>query len=58
MKKILFGIVLILFSMSFCIFGEISHIIYFSSELAETIYILFPIIGLIISVWGLFEKDK
>jgi len=58
MKKILFGISLILFSIAFCLLGETSHTMWLRNEIAEGIYILLPLIGLGISISGFLEKDK
>lgn len=58
MKKILFGITLILFSIAFCLLGETSHTMWLRNELAEVIYIILPLVGLGISISGFLEKEK
>ena len=57
MKKILFGITLILFGMAFCLLGETSHIMWLRNELAEIFYIILPLVGLGISISGFLEKE-
>ncbi len=54
MKKILFGIVLMLFGLSSFFLAEWK----IASGFFGNIAIPLPFIGLAVSIWGLFEKDK
>ncbi len=58
MKKMLFGLTLIVFSIVLFIFDEIAHFSLFHNSIVSVIYMILPFIGLGISIWGLVEKDK
>ena len=58
MKKILFGIALILMSMAFVFVGEFANIIIVGEDFDAVLCAILPILGFIMSLWGLFEKDK
>lgn len=57
MKKILFGIALILMSMAFVFVGEFKNILIVGADFEAVLCAILPILGFIISLWGLFEKD-
>jgi len=57
MKKILFGIALILMSMAFVFVGEFKNILIVGEDFEAVLCAILPILGFIISLWGLFEKD-
>lgn len=58
MKKMLFGLTLIIFSIVLFLFDEVAHFSLFRFEHLPIIYIILPFVGLAISIWGLLEKDK
>ena len=58
MKKILFGIALIFMSMAFVLVGEFRNILIVSEDFETVACAILPIFGFVMSVWGLFEKDK
>lgn len=58
MKKMLFGLTLIIFSIVLFLFDEIAHFSWFHNTVVWFIYIILPFVGLGISIWGLVEKDK
>ncbi|MBO5274203.1 MAG: hypothetical protein J6I45_06275 [Clostridia bacterium] len=58
MKKILFGIALIFMSMAFVLVGEFKNILIVSETFDAVVCAILPVLGFIMSVWGLFEKDK
>ena len=58
MKKILFGIALILMSMALVFVGEFKSIDIGGEDFDAILCTMLPIIGFIMSLWGLFEKDK
>ena len=58
MKKILFGIVLILMSMAFVFAEEFMSVLIVDEDIDAIICTILPIIGFVISLWGLLEKDK
>ncbi len=58
MKKMLFGITLILFSIMLYILGEVEHIDIFYNDFMQLVYIILPFIGLGFSVWGLVKKEE
>ena len=58
MKKILFGIMLIFMSMAFVLVGEFKNIEIIDGNFDAVICAVLPILGLVMSAWGLFEKDK
>ena len=58
MKKMLFGITLILFSIMLYILGEVEHIDIFYNDFVQMIYLVLPFIGLVFSVWGLVKKEE
>ena len=54
MKKILFGIMLIFLGMYMIFLSEFQNVLEFETPF----YVILPLLGLGMSVWGLFEKDK
>ena len=58
MKKILFGIALILFSMFLFMLGELALFDFFYNDFVQVIYAVLPFVGLAFSVWGLVEKEN
>ena len=58
MKKILFGIALILFSMVLFMLGELALFDFFYNDFVQVIYAVLPFIGLAFSVRGLVEKEN
>ncbi len=58
MKKILFGIMLIFLSIAFIILEEFGNILIVSKDFESMLCAILPMLGLIMGVWGLFEKDK
>ena len=58
MKKILFGISLIFMSIALILVGEFKGVLIFSEDVDSVVCTMLPIIGFLISLWGLFEKDK
>lgn len=58
MKKILFGIALILMSMAFVFVGEFANVLIVGEDFEAILSAILPIIGFIMCLWGLVEKDK
>lgn len=58
MKKILFGIALIFMSIAFTLVGEFKNILIVDEAFEAVACAMLPILGFVMSVWGLFEKDK
>lgn len=58
MKKMLLGLTLIIFSIVLFLFDEIAHFALFQNSVVSVIYMILPFVGLVISIWGLVEKDK
>lgn len=58
MEKMLLGLTLIIFSIVLFLFDEIAHFSLFHNSVISVIYMILPFIGLVISIWGLVEKDK
>lgn len=58
MKKMLLGLTLIIFSIVLFLFDEIAHFSLFQNSVVSVIYMILPFVGLVISIWGLVEKDK
>lgn len=58
MKKILFGIMLILMSMAFVFAEEFMSVLIVDEDIDAIVCVILPIIGFVMSLWGLFEKDK
>lgn len=58
MKKIVFGISLILFSVSLILLGEFGNLLIFGNDVDTFVYAIFSFLGLVISVLGFLEKDK
>ncbi len=57
MKKMLFGITLILFSFVLYMFYE-QDISWFHNDIVLGIYVILPFIGMLFSIWGFVERDK
>ena len=58
MKKILFGIMLILMSIAFVFAEEFMSVLIVDEDIDAIVCVILPIIGFAISLWGLLEKDK
>lgn len=58
MKKVMFGISLILFGISLILMGEFGNVLVFDDGIGTFVCAISPLVGLVMSVWGLFEKDK
>lgn len=58
MKKILFGIMLILMSIAFVFAEEFMSVLIVDEDIDAIVCVILPMLGFIISLWGLFEKDK
>ncbi len=58
MKKILFGIMLIFMSIAFVLVGEFKNILIVSENFETLLCAMLPLFGFVMSIWGLFEKDK
>ena len=58
MKKILFGIALILMSIAFVFVGEFKSILIVGEDFEAILCAILPIFGFIMCLWGLWEKDK
>lgn len=58
MKKILFGIMLILMSIAFVFAEEFMSVLIVGEDIDAIVCVILPMLGFIISLWGLFEKDK
>ncbi len=58
MKKILFGIMLIFLSLSLILLGEFRNVLIVDEDFDTMLCVMLPLLGLVISIWGLFEKDK
>ena len=58
MKKILFGIALIFMSIAFTLVGEFKNILIVGEDFEAVACAILPILGFVMSVWGLLEKDK
>ena len=58
MKKILFGIALILMSTAFVFVGEFANVLIVGEDFEAILSAILPIIGFIMCLWGLVEKDK
>ena len=58
MKKLIFGLTLIIFSMILILLDEVVHVSMFRNDFVAFIYIILPFIGLGMSVWGLIEKEN
>ena len=57
MKKMLFGITLILFSFVLYMFYK-QDISWFHNDIVLGIYVILPFIGMLFSIWGFVERDK
>ncbi len=49
---------LIFLSMNMIFLSEFQDVLIFDKEFEASLYIILPLLGLGMSVWGLFEKDK
>ncbi len=58
MKKILFGIMLILMSMAFVFAEEFMYVLIVDEDIDSIVCAILPMLGFVISLWGLLEKDK
>ena len=58
MKKVLFGIALMLFAIALFLLGEVGHISFLRNDLAQLVCVVLPFVGIGMSAWGFFEKDK
>lgn len=58
MRKILFGISLILFSIAMCLLGEIGQVSFLRNDFSQFVCVLLPLIGLGMSAWGFFDNDS
>lgn len=58
MKKLLFGIALIFMSIAFTLVEEFHYVIIVSEDFDAILCLVLPILGFVICLWGLFEKDK
>ena len=58
MKKVVFGISLILFGIALFLLDEFGHYSFLDHNFAELVYLITPFAGIGMSVWGLFEKSK
>ena len=58
MKKILFGIMLILMSIAFVFAEEFMSVLIVDEDFDAILCTILPLLGFVISLWGLFEKDK
>ena len=58
MKKILFGIMLVFISIAFVLVGEFKNILIVSEYFETVSCTILPILGFVMSIWGLLEKDK
>lgn len=58
MKKIVFGISLILFGIALFLLDEIGHFSFLRNDFAQLIYVILPFAGLGMSVFGFLEKEK
>ena len=58
MKKILFGIMLILMSIAFVFAEEFMSVLIIDEDIDAIVCAILPLLGFVISLWGLFEKDK
>jgi len=56
MKKILFGITLILFSIVLYLFSEEGFAMFYN-DIVTGIYIILPFVGMAFAIWGLVEKE-
>ena len=45
-------------SMAFVLVGEFKNILVVSEDFETVVCAILPILGFVMSVWGLFEKDK
>lgn len=58
MKKILFGIALILMSIAFVFVFEYRNILVVSRNFETMLCSALPFLGFFMCIWGLFERDK
>ena len=58
MKKILFGIAMILMGIAFVFVLEFGNVYIVSEDFDSVLCAVLPIFGFLMSIWGLFEKDK
>ena len=58
MKKILFGIMLIFLSMAFVFAEAFMNVLIVDEDFDAILCTILPILGFVMSLWGLFEKDK
>ena len=58
MKKILFGILLIFISIAFVLAGEFENTIIIGEDFDSVLCTILPVLGFIMGIWGLLEKDK
>ena len=58
MKKILFGILLIFLSIALILLGEIRNVLIVDDHFDTILCLLLPLLGLVIGIWGLFERDR
>ena len=56
MKKILFGIALILMGIALVLVGDFTDIL-IDEDLESVMCVILPMLGFVMSVWGLFEKN-
>lgn len=58
MKKLLFGIALIFMSIAFTLVEEFHYVLIVSEDHDAILCLFLPILGFVMCLWGLLEKDK
>ena len=58
MKKIAFGISLILFGIALFLLDEFGHYSFLGNDFTSLVYVIAPFAGIGMSIWGLYEKGK
>ena len=58
MKKMLLGIAVILCGICAILLSGLEGVTSYKNGLYELFGVLFPIVGLVLSIWGFFVKEK